>query len=134
MAKREIWKSIPGYKGYEASNMGRVRSVDRKILLGNRWGKLGWRKFKGRVLSPGYHEYGYPRVMLGMYAWSEIHCLVMIAFIGPCPSGKEVGHFDGNPLNNNLSNLRYVTKRENYEDSLRHGTAKKGRKFPKWPQ
>lgn len=32
----EIWKSVVGYEGiYEVSNLGNVRSVDRKVKRGN---------------------------------------------------------------------------------------------------
>jgi HNH endonuclease len=50
-----------------------------------------------------------------------IHHLVLEAFIGPCPPGMEGCHFDDNPYNNRLSNLRWDTSEENKADALRNG-------------
>jgi hypothetical protein len=47
------------------------------------------------------------------------HQLVLEAFVGPRPPGQEVNHKDGNPSNNRLENLEYVTKSENITHSYR---------------
>jgi hypothetical protein len=49
----------------------------------------------------------------------------MLAFVGPPPKEKPlVMHLDDNPLNNNLSNLRYGSNRDNFMDSVSKGRKK----------
>ena len=48
----EIWKPIPGHDGYEVSNHGRVRSIDRVIDLSSRYGTPMQRRLKGKLLTP----------------------------------------------------------------------------------
>jgi hypothetical protein len=49
-----------------------------------------------------------------------LHRALAIAFI-PNPEGKpEVNHIDGNPMNNNVSNLEWVTKQENVSHAQRN--------------
>lgn len=55
-----------------------------------------------------------------------VHRLVMEAFRGPCPKGKQVAHNNGDPHDNRLCNLRYCTAKENAADRDRHGTTAKG--------
>jgi hypothetical protein len=55
----------------------------------------------------------------------SVHRIVLATFVGPCPDGYEACHNDGDPTNNNLSNLRWDTHRSNVDDTKRHGT---------WPQ
>jgi hypothetical protein len=43
----------------------------------------------------------------------NVHTLVAEAFIGERPADQEVDHRDGNCLDNNVSNLRYVTRSQN---------------------
>jgi hypothetical protein len=55
-------------------------------------------------------------------ALEYVHRLVLSAFVGSCPEGLEGCHFDGNPFNNRLVNLRWDTRLANTHDSIRHGT------------
>ena len=103
MNEKEIWKSIPGYKDYEVSNLGRVRSL--------KWGRE-------RVLRPGLNKRGYAQVVLnknGKMKTHRVHQLVAQAFLKHTPDGHKtvVDHIDSDTLNNKLENLRLVTHREN---------------------
>lgn len=111
MRNKEVWIDISGYEGmYQVSNLGNVRSVSRKII--NR-GCV--QQIKGRVLKQG-NRGGYLYVILsknGKIKSFSIHQLVAKHFI-PNPQNKpQVNHLDENPLNNNYSNLAWVTSKEN---------------------
>ncbi len=108
--KTEQWRDIPGYEGsYRVSNIGRVCSLDRLVPYSD--GRQ--RVHKGMILSTGITPQGYYWVDLGKKNARTIHSLVMLAFSGPCPEGKEINHKDGNPGNNRIENLEYVTHSEN---------------------
>ena len=51
-AMTEIWKPIPGHDGYEVSDHGRVRSIDRVIDQSSRYGTTMQRRLKGKLLTP----------------------------------------------------------------------------------
>lgn len=51
----------------------------------------------------------------------RVHKLVMGAFVGPYPEGHNINHKDGNPSNNALVNLEYVTFKENSQHAVRTG-------------
>jgi hypothetical protein len=55
-----------------------------------------------------------------------VHRLVLEAFAGPCPEGRECCHEDGDPANNSLGNLRWDSHQANMDDMLRHGTRRMG--------
>lgn len=114
----EEWRPIPGYEGiYEASNLGRVRGLDRIDAAGRRW--------KGRIRVQSTDAQGRKRVNLsrdGSKKLTQVHRLVMLAFVGAPPEGHEVCHNDGDPANNRLDNLRWDTKRANNLDAVHHGT------------
>ena len=123
LERAERWKPVTGYEGiYEVSNHGRVRSVDRTITCSD--GRV--RRHKGKSLStPLMQQGGYPHVCFYIQGKSKVHAvhpLVAEAFIGPRPEGMEVCHYDGNPANNHVDNLRYDTPSENAFDKVRHGT------------
>lgn len=114
----EIWKAIPNIEGYEASNLGRIRSYR---IRGSR-GKLS---ATPKILKPLIDKKtGYAFVHLsgnkGAYLRRKIQTLVMLAFIGPRPEGLNILHKDDNKLDNRLDNLRYGTQKENVEDMIKH--------------
>jgi hypothetical protein len=124
----EEWRAIPGYEGYyEASDLGRVRSLDRPYV-----NRRGYRcHVKGRVLASSRHKFGYAKVIL----WRgnepthfNVHVLVMAAFVGPLVKGQHTRHLNGDPTDNRLANLAYGTVSENQLDSVRHGFNKEVRK------
>lgn len=129
----EEWRPIPGFEGlYEASNHGRVRSIDRICEIRMPYG-VRRRFYKGKVLSGGPHKGGY--VLLHLYKNSArhvttVHACVALAFLGPAPAGMVVCHRDGNAEDSRLSNLRYGTPLENSADRVVHGTALSGEASP----
>ena len=110
----ETWKDIPEFRGsYQVSNMGRVRSVDRVVTFKN--GRK--RKYKGMVLKPHLNNKGYE--CLNLYDDNgcnkkTVHRLVLGTF-KPHVNMKdlEVNHIDGDKLNNHLTNLEWLTGRDN---------------------
>lgn len=122
----ENWKAVPGFEGgYEVSDQGRVRSLDRYTTC-----KDG-RKFfcKGKVLQPKPNVGGYPSLRLGRGNPVMVHQLVMLAFVGPA-NGRYACHNNGARDDNRLSNLRYDTGYGNQADRVLHGTETHGSMLP----
>lgn len=108
----EQWKEIPGSKGrYEVSDHGRVRA-----WCYRRGGK---RQTMPKYLYTWLNNVGYVSCKLQMADKSTshlVHRLVMLAFVGV--SELEVNHKDGDRANNHISNLEYMTHRENIRHSV----------------
>lgn len=126
----ETWKPIPGYAYYEASSLGRIRSIAREV---NGYSHRGCRPVKmkrqAKMMSQNVRGSGYLYVCLctdGMERKEQVHKLILLAFKGPCPSGMQACHRDGNPKNNAASNLRWDTPKRNQADRIGHGTDKRG--------
>lgn len=114
----EAWKLVVGEQHYEVSNLGRVRSLDRRVH--------NYLK-RGRVLKacPRYSRYGRlvrMDVNINLGNTRKVHHLVLDAFIGPRPPGMEGCHNDGDPSHNALTNLRWDTHEGNMADRALHGT------------
>lgn len=117
--EQEEWRPIVGREGcYEVSDQGHIRSLDRVVKSS----RAQW-PVRGRILNPSPLRSGHLVVDLGR-AWRSrrVHRLVLEAFAGPCPSGMEALHGDGDPSNNRIQNLRWGTRSENIQDAIRHGT------------
>jgi hypothetical protein len=123
----ETWKPIPGHDGYEASDLGRIRS----LYYGDR-GHGRIRRRIPRILSSHPNKHGYIRVCLSTPTRDSYsaHALVLLTFVGPCPAGLEACHWDGNGTNNRLDNLRWDTRLHNHADQKRHGTRIAGEHHP----
>jgi hypothetical protein len=117
---KEVWKSPFRLSGYaEVSNLGRVRSLPRKMIRKN--GSLY--TVRGRNLKLYIHKSGLSvLVVVRPFSSFFVGRLVLESFVGPCPKGMECCHNDGDPLNNKLNNLRWDTHRNNEKDKIRHGT------------
>jgi hypothetical protein len=117
----EIWKDIPGYEGYyQASNFGKIKSLDRHVYNPRKKPKF----CKGKILNTCVNEYGYSIITLykfGKIKFFQVHQLVAMAFLNHSPCGYKmiVDHIDFNKANNNAENLRIVSQRENTSHSPR---------------
>lgn len=112
---KEIWRDIPGYEGYyQASDEGRVRSLDRWIIYKN-----GRKRFyKGKIFEGSFNNGGYKTVNLSRYDKQkifQISQLVAMAFLYHEPNGHTlvIDHINGIKTDNNIKNLRVVTHRDN---------------------
>lgn len=76
---------------------------------------------------------GYPTLAIrseGKTIRVAVHRIVAECFLGPCPDGCEVCHFDGDRTNSAADNLRYDTRKNNLADRERHGTSQRGERNP----
>ena len=100
-------KMIKGYENYEVDTLGNVYSLDNQNRTLSPDGKLS-----ERIVGCGY-------AAVSLYGASKkpkqvgIHRLVWEAFKGPIPEGMEIDHINNNRLNNMISNLQLMSKRDN---------------------
>lgn len=115
----EQWRAVLGYEGlYEVSTQGRVKASAKTVLRKD--GRTA--RFRERVLRPRLHR-GQLVVNLSKHARERsfrVHVLVLNAFVGPAPAGLIGLHWDDNPNNNRLDNLRWGTYGENQADRFRN--------------
>ncbi len=94
----EEWKSIAEFPNYDVSSLGNIRN--------NKTGK----QMKLCVKSGYYHVCFVNDSSKKSF---KVHRLVALAFIENPEHKMEVNHKDKNKLNNSLSNLEWMTRREN---------------------
>ena len=97
----EIFKPIPGYPGYEASQLGRIKGPS------------------GKILSQRINPRGYLRI--GDSRRTHVHKMILLAWRGSPPLGYECCHGPRGKLCNEVTNLRWGTKSENAQDRVRAG-------------
>lgn len=139
----EVWKPIPDFPGYEVSDLGNVRSLDRWPAY-----KDGRRRFlQGTTLKPGLWWGKTGRVIKkrgksarrtvairnssGRKVTCRVARLVLLAHVGPPPfPGADCRHLDDNSLNDQVSNLAWGTRADNADDKRRNGNSPSGEKHP----
>ena len=95
----EIWKELPGYPMYMVSNLGKVKSLRRNIIMSQRSDK----------------GYFYVNVYNNGRKTLKVHQMVAMAFLNYKPSGFNGGqtivvdHINNIQSDNRLSNLQLIT-------------------------
>lgn len=111
----EVWKTIPGFSNYQASQYGRIRSLVKGDPV----------PLKLQANKSNYCTYMRTQLIndAGESKKVRVHLVVLETFLGPRPSSKHKGcHIDGNSTNNWLLNLKWATPEENEADKAVHGT------------
>lgn len=124
MERKEIWKDIKGFEGYQVSNLGNIRTYN-KITYTERHGVRHW---KSRILKQKWCKAtrSKNRYDARVDLWKEgkpytflVARLVATTFLGE--SDLTVNHIDGNPANNELSNLEFVSRKSNITKGFEMG-------------
>lgn len=129
----EVWKDIPGYDGYQASTLGRIKSVNRVRPQKNRWGTVTNFFHKGQILKSTKRKNKYEQVSLsinGRHIKREVHYFVAITFLGEIKKGMEINHIDFNKQNNSVKNLEIVSKLKNIQHNITFGRHNRSKLTP----
>lgn len=113
----EEWKPIKGFEGlYEVSNMGRVLSLERISIHGNKVGGLSNIPVHKRIIYHNMTKRGYLIISLnkdGKQHYYSLHRIVALHFCDGYRQGLVVNHKDENPTNNRADNLEWCTQKYN---------------------
>lgn len=129
--ENEVWKDIKGFKGYQVSNLGRVRTYN-KITSSKKFAERHWEDkiLKQKLCRATKSKNRYDaRVDL----WKDgkpytflVSRLVATAFLGE--SNLTVNHIDGDSTNNRVENLEWCSLAENIKKGFETGLYMKSMK------
>jgi hypothetical protein len=116
-------KDIAGFDGlYRIDTEGQVFSCHKTGPVRDWRGP--WKKLKGKPDADGYNWVFLYRNRKRKRV--SVHRLVLEAFVGPRPPGKESRHLNSIPANNRLSNLEWAAHSVNLRDRKQNGTDTSG--------
>ena len=122
--ENEIWKDVVGFENlYQVSNFGRVKRKKGETIYKD--GRIA--HFSETVLKPTIFKKGYLMVYLSKNSikkTKQVHRIVAEAFIANPENKETINHIDCNKLNNNVSNLEWMTNLENIQHSIENGRYK----------
>lgn len=117
----EIWCDVIGYEGlYMVSSFGRIASLSRNVK--NRY---GIKSTKQRILKPTIRKLKESYSLYTVSLWKNnikktvtVATIVAKSFLPNTNSSFEIDHLDGNPLNNNVENLKWCSHTENVNNPI----------------
>lgn len=119
--KEEIWKDIENFSKYQVSNLGNVKSKDRytkakddEIIHRKEFLLKGFINKKGYRQVTLYDDNGKPKTL-------RVHKLVALTFIENENNLPQINHIDGNKLNNEVSNLEWISNYDNMQHAIKNG-------------
>lgn len=116
----EIWKDIEGFEGfYQASSLGRIKSLHRHVVSNWKGGLTVKEKFLKFGVSKGYYN-------VNIYnnefkKTKTVHRIIAETFLERVSGKDYVNHKDGDKFNNKASNLEWCTQKENIKHSREPG-------------
>lgn len=111
---QEIWKDIPNYEGiYQASNLGNIKSLSRKVCNGHRCYISKEKQLKPCIKGNSYF-------IVNLFKNNKtktfyVHKLIAITFLNYTPDSRKIviDHINNIKTDNRLENLQIVTQRYN---------------------
>lgn len=124
MNEDEIFYPLKGWEGfYEINKKSEMRTVERICIHKNGTRQLYKSKMKinKSITSAGYYCTKIQIAEINKKGCYSVHRLVAETFIPNPNNYKTVNHKDGNRLNNHVSNLEWMTQKQNIDDKFARG-------------
>lgn len=105
---KEEFRDITGYEGlYQASDLGRIKSLERKVKTKN-----GYRIVREKILKTSKDKNGYLLVNLhknNKMKTHRVHRIIAQTFIPNHENLPQINHIDENTTNNSVNNLEWCS-------------------------